>query len=119
MFWRLKLKEYDYKIIYKAGKSNTNADALSDARNPIWNDKRMHNVQSKEKKDNNKEDKDGITKEYTEEEKQQILYEYHDASAGGHQEISRIKKIRLLTGVASRRMSKTILVNANSVRKIN
>ncbi|CAK9796615.1 Retrovirus-related Pol polyprotein from transposon 17.6 [Anthophora quadrimaculata] len=31
--WRLKLTEYDYKIIYKAGKQNTNADALS--RNPV------------------------------------------------------------------------------------
>ncbi|CAK9834497.1 Retrovirus-related Pol polyprotein from transposon 412 [Anthophora retusa] len=31
--WRLKLAEYEYKILYKAGKTNTNADALS--RNPI------------------------------------------------------------------------------------
>nr|XP_012148418.1 PREDICTED: uncharacterized protein LOC105663525 [Megachile rotundata] len=30
--WRLKLDEYDYKVIYKAGKYNVNADALS--RNP-------------------------------------------------------------------------------------
>lgn len=27
--WRLKLEEYDYNIIYKKGKNNTNADALS------------------------------------------------------------------------------------------
>lgn len=27
--WRLKLEEYDYKILYKKGKHNTNADALS------------------------------------------------------------------------------------------
>lgn len=27
--WRLKLEEYDYEIIYKKGKMNTNADALS------------------------------------------------------------------------------------------
>lgn len=27
--WRLKLSEYDYQIIYKSGKCNTNADALS------------------------------------------------------------------------------------------
>lgn len=33
--WRLKLEEYDYEIIYKAGKINTNADALS--RPPIFN----------------------------------------------------------------------------------
>lgn len=29
--WRLKLAEYDYEIKYKAGKNNTNADALSRA----------------------------------------------------------------------------------------
>ena len=27
--WRLKLEEYDYKVVYKRGCSNTNADALS------------------------------------------------------------------------------------------
>lgn len=27
--WRLKLAEYDYEVIYKKGKLNTNADALS------------------------------------------------------------------------------------------
>lgn len=33
--WRLKLAEYDYEVIYKAGKTNVNADALS--RNPVVN----------------------------------------------------------------------------------
>ncbi|KAM0724679.1 Retrovirus-related Pol polyprotein from transposon 17.6 [Formica fusca] len=31
--WRLKLAEYDYEVVYKAGKTNVNADALS--RNPV------------------------------------------------------------------------------------
>jgi len=31
--WRLKLAEYDYDVVYKAGKINVSADALS--RNPI------------------------------------------------------------------------------------
>lgn len=31
--WRLKLDEYEYQVIYKAGKTNVNADALS--RNPV------------------------------------------------------------------------------------
>lgn len=31
MRWRIRLEEYDYKIIYKPGKSNLNADALSRA----------------------------------------------------------------------------------------
>ncbi|XP_036142126.1 uncharacterized protein LOC118645358 [Monomorium pharaonis] len=33
MRWRLKLEEFDYKIVYKKGISNSNADALS--RNPV------------------------------------------------------------------------------------
>ncbi|XP_071629552.1 uncharacterized protein [Temnothorax longispinosus] len=33
--WRIKLTEYDYEIIYKPGKINANADALS--RNPVTN----------------------------------------------------------------------------------
>ncbi|KMQ86039.1 enzymatic polyprotein endonuclease reverse [Lasius niger] len=28
--WRLKLKEYDYEIIHKAGRANANADALAE-----------------------------------------------------------------------------------------
>lgn len=32
--WRLKLAEYEYDVIYKAGKTNVNADALS--RNPVF-----------------------------------------------------------------------------------
>ena len=31
--WRLKLTEYEYDVVYKAGKANVNADALS--RNPV------------------------------------------------------------------------------------
>lgn len=33
--FRLKLEEYDYEVIYKAGKINTNADALSRMIYPI------------------------------------------------------------------------------------
>jgi len=40
MCWKLKLEEYDYKIIHKAGKSDTNIDVLS--RNPIRNDEHVH-----------------------------------------------------------------------------
>ena len=29
MRWRLKLEEFEYEIVYKSGKTNTNADALS------------------------------------------------------------------------------------------
>ena len=33
--WRLKLAEYDFDVVYKAVKTNLNADALS--RNPVEN----------------------------------------------------------------------------------
>jgi len=85
--WRLKLEEYDYEIIHKAGKDNTNADALS--RNPIPDDQHVYISQ----KDEEKEEE---VREYIEEEKRQILYEYHDAPVGGHQGVARtISRIRL------------------------
>ncbi|CAK1590747.1 unnamed protein product [Parnassius mnemosyne] len=47
--WRLKLEEYEYEIVYKAGKNNTNADALSrppilraSINNPTNSDKNTH-----------------------------------------------------------------------------
>jgi hypothetical protein len=48
--WRLKLEEYDYKVVYRKGSNNTNADALS----------RIHvAATSRESKD----DKSGVTQE--------------------------------------------------------
>jgi len=68
--WRIKLEEYDYEIIHRAGKGNTNADGLS--RNPITNDSKTLYIIEKEEE-----------REYNEEEKRQILREYHDAPLGG------------------------------------
>jgi len=84
--WRLKLEEYDYEIIHKAGRANANADALS--RNV------KHDTCEKEEERNIhtiKEDTD-TPKIPTEEEKLQILKEYHDAPIGGHQGIERTLK---------------------------
>jgi len=63
----------------KAGRANANTDALS--RNiPVLS------YELTEKPE----------KQYSEEEKQQILYEYHDAPTGGHQGVERtLKRIRL------------------------
>lgn len=78
--WRLKLEEYDYEIIYKAGKENTNADALS----------RIYTTRRKEK-----DTKDEKEQEEIEKEKKEILYECHDAPAGGHPGIKRtIAKVK-------------------------
>jgi len=88
--WRLKLEEYDYEIIHKAGRANTNADALS--RNVKCDtcerieERNIHTI---------KEDADNL-KTLTEEEKVQILKEYHDAPIGGHQGTERtLRRIRL------------------------
>jgi len=93
--WRLKLEEYDYEIVHKAGKGNANADALS--RNPIPVDQHINSVnQEKEEEEDEEEEAEEAPKEYTEEEKRQILYEYHDAPTGGHQGIARtLSRIRL------------------------
>jgi len=81
--WRLKLEEYDYEIIHRAGKGNRNADALS--RNPTTDDSKTFHIVQEEKE-----------REYSETEKQQILREYHDAPLGGHQGVTRtLNRIRL------------------------
>jgi len=74
--WRLKLEEYDYEIVHKAGKGNTNADALS--RNSIPDDQHINS----QRKEEEEEQEEKALKEYTEEEKRQILYKYHDAQEG-------------------------------------
>jgi hypothetical protein len=60
--WRLLLEEYDFTIVYKAGKRNVNADALS--RNPTVM------IASKEKQ-------------------KKILKEMHECPIGGHQGVQR------------------------------
>jgi len=87
--WRLKLEEYDYEIIHKAGRANANADALS------RNVKRNTGEEEEEERNIHliKDDTDNL-RIPTEKEKLQILKEYHDAPIGGHQGVKR-KRIRL------------------------
>jgi len=57
---------------------------LSDAPscNPIPDDQYINNVSQGNEEEEGKEEK--TLKEYTKDEKRQILYEYHDALTGGH-----------------------------------
>jgi len=57
--WRLKLEEYDYEIVHKASKGNTNTDALS--RNLIPDNKYINSVNQEKKEE------EEASKEYTEE----------------------------------------------------
>ncbi|KAL6268170.1 hypothetical protein P5V15_001267 [Pogonomyrmex californicus] len=61
--WRLKLEEYDYEVVHKASRGNINADALS--RNPIALDTQINSIE-----------RDKEEREYSKDEKEQILYEY-------------------------------------------
>jgi len=114
----MELEEYDYEIIHKAGKGNTNADALS--RNPIPDEPHINSV-SRKKEEEEEEQEEEEPREYTEEEKRQILYEYHDAPTGGYQGIARtLSRIRLQHnwhGIT--RDVEDTLANANIARKIN
>jgi len=86
---KLKLEEYDYEIIHKAGRANANADALS---------RNVKRDACEEEEERNiliiKENTDNL-KIPTEKKKRQILKEYHDAPIGGHQGIERTLRIRL------------------------
>jgi hypothetical protein len=62
--WRLKLEEYDYEISYKKGALNTNDDALS----------RINEVRI--------EKETPLVTKLNEDQKKQILYEYHDSPLG-------------------------------------
>ncbi len=64
MRWRIQLAEYDYEIVHKRGAQNTNADALS----------RIGSVTKVE----------GQLDISDENEKREILYEFHDSPVGGH-----------------------------------
>jgi hypothetical protein len=72
--WRIKLEEYDYEIVYKKGLLNPNADALS--RINTWSRVNTQNPV-------------GVTEE---EEKKQILFEYHDATLGSHRGMNKTYK---------------------------
>jgi len=114
--WKLKLEEYDYEIVHKAGKGNINANALS--RNPISDDQHINNVSQGNEEEEGKEEE--ALKEYTEDEKCQILYKYHDAPIGGHQEIARtLSRIRLEHNWHGITRDVEELVSANIVKKVN
>lgn len=99
MKFRIKLEEYDYQIVYKKGKHNQVADALS----------RIREVQSADVENESNESEtnsrvnESEQQEITAEEKAQILREFHDAPVGGHQGIvrtyDRIRKYRTWTGM--------------------
>ena len=98
--WRLKLEEYDYEIIHKAGRANANADALSRQVTRDITERKGNKIfkleEDEEEEEVEEEELADNTRKYSEEEKNQILYEYHDAPTGGHQGIERtIKRIRL------------------------
>jgi len=57
------------------------------SRNPISDDQHINSVSQRKEEEEEQEEK--ASKEYTEEEKRQILYEYHDAPIGRHQGIAR------------------------------
>lgn len=112
MRWRLKLEEYEYEILYKAGKTNVNADALSrievkttqtgtsESKNHQEENQSQAEEESEKQEVNqaNKEpakeniklkvykDKNGNFRHWIHShmERKQLLREYHDTPLGGH-----------------------------------
>ncbi|KAL6254128.1 hypothetical protein P5V15_014749 [Pogonomyrmex californicus] len=85
--------------MHKAGKGNTNADALS--RNLIVRDTQINSIE-----------RDKEEREYSKEEKEQITYEYHNAPLGGHQDathtINRIKLTHNWHGLTKDHIAKVL-----------
>lgn len=116
MRWRLKLEEYDYKVIYKPGAYNTNADALSripirdclaitrskTKTNPISNINSIPNTSSTSKLNQSlnsipnsiiQDTENSTPQEVSDEDTiKTIIKEFHDSPIGGHQGISRTYK---------------------------
>lgn len=121
--WRLKLEEYDYEVIYKQGKLNSNADALSrirsdeqahtdkdqmderESENAIAAENQMNVRQAHVSAEivSDDEGTDVRDDEITPEEKNTILKEMHDNPLGGHQGMhrtfERIKQYRQWKGM--------------------
>lgn len=117
MRWRLKLEEYNYKVIHKAGKYNTNADALSriildPTTNPEINHCNIVTRQQTKTQASTKKvaadipsisdipdllvEKDNVTQISDPNISNAIIKEFHDLPTGGHQGVSRtLKRIRL------------------------
>lgn len=90
--WRLKLEEYDYKIIYKAGVQNTNADALSRIPYEAFVLTRSQARNEADKTDEGQKDENhslqspsNITTLTEPSEIETVLKEFHDSPLGGHQ----------------------------------
>lgn len=94
MRWRIKLEEYDYEVIYKAGKNNTNADCLS--RIPHLNAITRSKTKSTADNPNSTQNTNSKIIEITDEEfKNKVLKEYHLTPIGGHQGFHRtVKRIK-------------------------
>ena len=73
--WRIKLEEYDYKVVYRKGALNTNADGLSRI-STLAAEMGAHGEKRKRVSDD--------------EVKATILYEYHYSPMGGHRGMNKI-----------------------------
>ena len=91
--WRIKLEEFDFEIIYKSGKMNTNADALSRMPTTINLIETNESVDSsgEESDTNNDSEIEKIDKEDSER-KLKILSDFHNSPLGGHSGMNRTYK---------------------------
>lgn len=86
MRWRLLMEEYDYKVIYKKGSLNCNADSLS----------RMYNVSNIN------------INNVSESEKLDILKEFHSSLAAGHKSCEATYKKIINNGISWEHMHKDV-----------
>lgn len=98
MRWRIKLEEYDFDVIHKSGRLNSNADALSRldtanvnviTRSKAQQTKDTEPIFSKEK------DTTPVIELSDQSDIQRALYEFHNSPVGGHLGVAKtFKRIR-------------------------
>jgi transposase InsO family protein len=93
MRMKLKLEEFDYTIVYKKGKENSNSDGLSRMYTGTEDNKCIRVVtEEKIGTAEGQEVKDMKDKELTSKEKMEILREMHESPIGGHVGMNRTYK---------------------------
>lgn len=93
--WQIKIAEYDFQVVYKPGKYNSNADALSRrplAINKVLTRQALNNIATNSDSVSKADEDQPIQFLTDEREQNRIVKQFHSAPLGGHQGTTRTLK---------------------------